>query len=430
MQQIKQISAPSQFLKHLVDRSLIHDQTPGLSGALEAAEKAGKSPPVYAGFDPSAASLQVGNLVAALLLRRAQLFGLKPIVLLGGATGLIGDPSGKKAERTLLDPQIAEANVAKIKGQLSLLVGESVRFVNNYDWFKDFGYIDFLRTVGKHITINYMTAKDSVKLRMDTGISYAEFGYMLIQGYDFLHLFESEKCSIQTGGSDQWGNMTTGIELIRRKHSSEAHAFSAPLLTDSAGNKLGKSEGGAIYLDAGMTSPYQFHQYWLNQADADVGKILRALTLLEMDSLRELDAATEREPDKRLAQRILAEEVTGLVHGKEAARAAEAAAKVMFSKDPTSLDRIDARTLEFLSREVPSSKFARDESIGILDLLVRSGLAASKGEARRSLQGNAVSINRVKVNDEKLVLSQSSFEARPFLLLGLGKAKLHLVMID
>jgi tyrosyl-tRNA synthetase len=264
---------------------------------------------------------------------------------------------------------------------------------------------------------------------MDTGISYAEFGYMLIQGYDFLHLFESEKCAIQTGGSDQWGNMTTGIELIRRKHSKEAHAFSAPLLTDSAGNKLGKSEGGAIYLDAEMTSPYQFHQYWLNQPDADVGKILRALTLLDMDSILALEALTQSEPEARMAQKTLAEELTSLVHGKEAAIAAEAAAKVMFSKDPTSLDKIDARTLKLLAREVPTSRFARDEQIGILDLLVRSGLAASKGEARRSLQGNAVSLNRVKVSDEKLMLSSADFGERPFLLLGVGKAKLHLVLL-
>src|SRR3989338_1044438 len=250
---------PAAFLSHLKERNLIQDETPGLLSYLKDCHAKGKVPSIYAGFDPSAPSLQAGNLVAALMLRRAQLCGIRPIVLLGGATGLIGDPAFKKAERTLLDKGTADANLEKIKRQLARLIDASpgkqqMKFVNNYDWFKSFGFIEFLRNVGKHMTINYMIAKDSVKLRMETGISYAEFGYMLIQGYDFLHLFENEDCAIQVGGSDQWGNMTTGIELVRRKHGAEAHAVSAPLLTDSAGNKLGKTEGGAIYLDPTMTS--------------------------------------------------------------------------------------------------------------------------------------------------------------------------------
>lgn len=425
---------PAAFHSHLVERNLIHNETPNLLAHLQDCHAKGKVPSIYAGFDPSAPSLQVGNLVPALMLRRAQLTGLRPLVLLGGATGLIGDPSGKKAERNLLDKDTTENNLAKIKQQLSHFVDASpgkyqMKFVNNYDWFKSFGFIEFLRNVGKHITVNYMIAKDSVKLRMETGISYAEFGYMLIQGYDFLHLFETENCLIQAGGSDQWGNMTTGLELIRRKHGAEAHAVSIPLLTDSAGNKLGKTEDGALYLDANMTSPYQFYQYWLNQADADVGKILRSLTLLTMDYIRELEERMAKEPESRIAQRILAFDLTSTVHGEEAALSVEKAAKVMFSKDPESLNHIDAKTLQFLAREVPSSEFKKSESIGILDLLVRAKLCESKGEARRSLQGNAVSLNRVKITDEKYIVAQDKFANRPFLLLGLGKAKLHLVRL-
>lgn len=425
---------PAAFHSHLQERGLIQDETPNLLAYLKECHAKGKTPAIYAGFDPSAPSLQAGNLVAALILRRAQLCGLQPIVLLGGATGLIGDPSGKKAERNLLDKSEADANLEKIRRQLVALVDSAggkhkVKFVNNYDWFKSFGFIEFLRNVGKHITVNYMIAKDSVKLRMETGISYAEFGYMLIQGYDFLHLFETENCAIQAGGSDQWGNMTTGLELIRRKHGAEAHAVSAPLLTDAAGNKLGKTEGGAIYLDPNMTSPYQFYQYWLNQADADVGKILRSITLLTMDYIRELEARMKMEPESRIAQRVLAFDLTATVHGEEAALAAEQAAKVMFSKDPATLDHLDKKTLDFLAKEVPSSEFARDESVGILDLLVRAGLATSKGEARRAIQGGGVAINRVKVADEKAVVTKNTFGSRPFLLLGLGKAKLHLVRL-
>ena len=409
---------------------MIQEETPGLLPYLQDCYRKQERPSVYGGFDPSAPSLQAGNLVTALLLRRAQLCGVRPLALLGGATGLIGDPSGKKAERTLLDKDQAEANLEKIKLQIGRLIDTdsgryALKFVNNYDWFKNFGFIEFLRNVGKHMTVNYMLAKDSVKLRMETGISYAEFGYMLIQGYDFLHLYETEGCRIQVGGSDQWGNITTGIELVRRKHSAEAYALAAPLLVDAAGNKLGKSESGAIYLDPTMTSPYQFYQYWLNQPDADTGKILRSLTLLTQEYILELEERMRAEPEARLAQRVLAHDLTATVHGEEAALAAETAARVLFSKDPKSLQQIDARTLEFLAKEVPTSEFTA--AISLVDLLVESGLCSSKGDARRQLQGNAVSVNRVKVNDEKMQIDANLFAERNFLLLGLGKQKLHLV---
>ncbi len=389
-------------------------------------------PSAYIGLDPSASSLQVGNLMALLLLRRAQLCGVRPVILFGGATGLIGDPAGKKQERVLLDKNIVLKNLESMKKQVALLIdcdkgSYKAKFVNNYDWFHNLGYIDFLRTIGKHITINYMLAKDSVKLRMDTGISYAEFGYMLIQGYDFLYLYKEENCFLQLGGSDQWGNMTIGIELIRRRYRAEAHAISAPLLTDGAGNKLGKTEDGAIFLDPSLTSPYQFYQYWIQQADADVLKLLRSLTLLDDTSLAELEAS--KNPEERLAQKTLAQELTSMVHGKDAALSAKSAAKVLFSKNPDALNSLDVRGLEFLSREVPSSEFHARENVSLLDLLVRTGLAKSKGEARRSILGNGVSINRIKIQDEKYSITKEEFKKYPFLLLGVGKTKLHLVLM-
>ncbi len=304
------------------------------------------------------------------------------------------------------------------------------KLVNNYEWFETFGFLDFLRNVGKHVSVNYMLAKDSVRLRMDTGISYAEFGYMLVQGYDFLHLFESHGCRMQLGGSDQWGNITTGMELVRRKHQEDAHAVSTPLLTDAAGNKLGKSEGGAVFIDSNLTTPYQFHQYWINQADEDVLRILRTLTLLSDEYIAELELDVAEQPEQRRAQNVLAHDLTAMVHGEEAAMAVERAAKVLFSKNPESLDLIDAKTLEFLQAEVSSSEFAESDSIEITNLLVRTGLVKSKGEARRHIKGNAVSINREKVQDERLVVRKEQFANRGFILVGLGKSKLHLIVMQ
>lgn len=425
---------PESFLAHLEARGLVQDSTPALGEYLKNCHTVNLVPKVYAGFDPSASSLQVGNLLAAMLLRRAQLHGVQPIVLLGGATGLIGDPSGKKEERTLLDRDQAQANVEKIQAQLTNLIDTSpgrfqAKVMNNYAWFENFRFLDFLRDVGKHITINYMTAKDSVKIRMETGISYAEFGYMLIQGYDFLHLFENEECRIQVGGSDQWGNMTTGLELIRRKHSKEAYAVSAPLMTDSAGNKLGKSEKGAVYLDPELTSPFRFYQFWLQQADADTPKLLRFLTLLHDEYIADLERQISEQPAARAAQRVLAHEVTRLVHGEESALASENASRVLFSKDPKTLDALSDKGLELLAQEVPSTKLAAgSEAQGILDLLVHTGLCASKGEARRHLKSGAVTLNRAKVTEESTKIGPDSFGQHKVLLLGVGKSNLHLVL--
>lgn len=425
---------PEDFVPHLKSRGLIHDHTPSLESYLKDCKEKGITPKLYAGFDPSAESLHVGNLLPALMLRRAQLFGIQPIVLLGGATGLIGDPSGKKEERNLLDEHVVEKNLAKIKTQLTRTVDFSpgkmqAIFANNYDWFKNFNFLDFLRNVGKHITVNYMTAKESVKIRMETGISYAEFGYMLVQGYDFLHLFEKFQCAIQIGGSDQWGNITTGIELIRRKHGAEAHALSAPLLTDSAGNKLGKSEKGAIFLDEKLTSPFAFYQYWLNIADADAGKCLRYLTLFTNEHIEALEKEMLAAPEKRITQKALAHELTCFLHGESAALAAVGASKVLFSKDPAALNSLDTQGLELLATEVPTTKLATVEGLSLADMLAQTALAKSKGEAKRHIKAGAATLNREKIMDENYILSDANtFQGRQFFLLGVGKSNLHLVL--
>jgi tyrosyl-tRNA synthetase len=422
---------PLSLLEHLQRRGLVQDHTPHLEEYLKACHASGKVPKAYIGFDPSSASLQVGNLLQAMMLRRAQLHGVQPVVLLGGATGLIGDPSGKKEERNLLEKTLAHENLEKQKAQLAKLIDFTpgkyqAKFVNNYDWFKGFLFLDFLRDVGKHLTVNYMIAKDSVKIRMETGISYAEFGYMLVQGYDFLHLFEAEDCSIQMGGSDQWGNVTTGLELIRRKHGKEAHALSTPLLTDAAGNKLGKTEKGAVYLDPSLTSPFKFYQFWLGQADADAPKLLKFLTLLRDEYIADLEQKMASDPGGRAAQKVLAHELTRLVHGESAALASENASRVLFSKDPKVLDALSPQGLELLAEEVPSTRL--NDDCGILDLLVLTKLCGSKGEARRHLKSGAVTMNREKVTDENIQVTNASFGHHKVILLGVGKANLHLVL--
>lgn len=419
------------FFKYLNERGLIHNYTPNIEDHLFQCRNKNEIPRAYAGFDPSGESLQLGNLQATLLLRRAQLFGIQPIILLGGATGLIGDPSGKKAERNLLSKDSAQENTLKIKKQLENFIDftkgptEPI-FVNNLDWFSNYNFVEFLRDVGKHLTINYMIAKDSVKLRMETGISYAEFGYMLMQGYDFLHLFEKYNCRIQIGGSDQWGNITTGAELIRKKHSVEAHAICSPLLTDSSGNKLGKTEEGAIYLDSALTSPYKFYQFLLQREDSEVIKLLNTLTLLDSEEITQAKKWIETEPDKRAAQKLLAKTLTSMVHGNEQCDAAEKASQVLFSKDPATLNQLSSASILALSKEVPSSIF--QSATPILDLLVNTKMCSSKSEAKRHLQNGAITINRLKVQDEKLIIEEKSFNEKVFLLIGVGKTQLHLVL--
>jgi tyrosyl-tRNA synthetase len=421
------------LFKHFEQRGLAHNWTPNISEYLNECAKTSKTAKAYCGFDPSGRSLQVGNLMAILLLRRAQLKGVQPLALLGGATGLIGDPSGKKAERNLLDKSKAEENLQRIKKQIGHFIDMEPgkyqgHFVNNYDWFKNFNFIEFLRDVGKHITVNYMIAKDSVKMRMETGISYAEFGYMLMQGYDFLHLYETHGCLIQLGGSDQWGNITTGIELIRRKHGVEAHAVSSPLLVDSAGNKLGKTEGGAIYLDPELTSPFQFFQYWYQKPDSEVLGIMKALTLLSDDEICEAELKISQAPEKREAQKYLAKTLTVMVHGESVAKSVEEASQVLFSKDESSLQSLTEQGLQTLANEVPSTIVESINGVAILDLLVTAKFCQSKGDARRNIQGGAITLNREKISGEKLQLNDDFFKGRNFILLGMGKNKLHLIV--
>ena len=346
---------------------------------------------VYAGFDPTADSLHVGHLMALMILRRFQKAGHRPIAVVGGATGMIGDPSGKSEERNLLSLEVLRSNVESMGQQigrfLDFQAGEnSALLVNNYDWTAPFSFLEFLRDVGKHFPVNVMLAKESVRSRLersDSGLSYTEFSYMLLQAYDFVHLWRQHGCEIQVGGSDQWGNITAGIDLARRLDGVQLYGMTCPLLTKSDGTKMGKTESGALWLSAERTSPYRFYQYWINLADADVGKCLRFVTDLGRDEIESLEARHTADPGRREAQRRLAGELTRLVHGEAGLAAARRATDVLFGAEITALD--DAQLIEIFA-DVPSKDLPRDllagDGIGLVDALVESGLAKSKGEAR------------------------------------------------
>lgn len=353
----------------------------------------------YCGFDPTAASLHIGNLVQIMGLVQLQRHGIRPVALLGGGTGMIGDPSGKSVERTLQTRDQVETNVQSIGAQLARFLdfggtgGAQLR--NNADWLLGMRAVDFMRDVGKHFTVNYMLAKDSVKSRIETGISYTEFSYMLLQAYDFLELFRRDGVTLQTGGSDQWGNMTAGTELIRRTEGAEAHALTIPLVTTASGAKFGKTESGAVWLEARLTSPYKFFQFWINVDDRDVGKYLRLFTLLSREEIEALDTSAAEHPERREAQSALAREVTTRVHDAEATRVAEAAAGVLFGKtDPMSLHE---DVLVTLANEVPSATVGAADVQGVLDLFVRAGVVKSKGEARRLADQGGAYVNGQRV---------------------------------
>jgi tyrosyl-tRNA synthetase len=372
---------------------------------------------VYAGFDPTADSLHAGHFLPLVTLRRFQRAGHRPIALIGGATGMIGDPSGKSEERNLLSLDVLRANVEAIERQMRRVLdfdaGDHVAvLVNNYDWMSRFSCLDFLRDIGKNFPVNVMLAKDSVKSRLertDGGISYTEFSYMLLQAYDFVHLYDQCGCELQIGGSDQWGNITAGIDLARRMRGAQLYGFTLPLLTRSDGAKMGKTESGAVWLSAEKTSPYAFHQYWFNVADEDVGKCLRLLTELGHDELASLDKSRQEEPHLRSSQRCLARELTRMVHGEAALESAEHAARVLFGAAIEELD--DGTLLEIFadvpSREVPRALLA-DGGLALVDALVMTGLAATKGEARRAIeQGGAYVNNRREGNlDARLTVAQ------------------------
>lgn len=394
------------LVEELTWRGMIHDIMPGTAEQLTKEMTAG-----YIGFDPTADSLHIGNLVPVMLLVHLQRAGHKPVALVGGATGMVGDPSGKSAERQLLGEDVLNHNLAGQKAQLEKFLdfncGEnSAEIVNNYDWFKDFTFLDFIRDVGKHITVNYMMSKDSVKNRLEGGMSFTEFTYQLVQGYDFYHLYQHKNCKIQMGGSDQWGNIVTGTELIRRKAQGEAFALTAPLIKKADGTKFGKSEGGNIWLDRERTSPYKFYQYWLNTSDEDASSFIRIFTLLDKVSIEALEAQHAEAPHMRVLQKALAEDVTRRIHSEDDLQMAIKASGILFGKSTTEdLASLDEATLLSVFEGVPQVTIKQSELDGVenyIDLLsttTQDIIFTSKGEARRMLQGGGVSINKVKLED-------------------------------
>ena len=413
-------------------RGLIYDSTEGTPDVL-AREKIN----VYIGFDPTADTLQVGNLVGLTLLARLQRHGHTPIALAGGGTGMIGDPGGKAHERQLLTRERVEANVEAIKPQLVRLLdfetkSNPARVVNNADWLIPLSMMEFLRDIGKRFTINYMVAKDSVKSRLggEDGISYTEFSYMLLQAYDFLYLFDHHDCVMQAGGSDQWGNITAGVELIRKARNNKAYGLVHPLVTSADGVKLGKTEAGTIWLDPNRTSPYRFYQYWLNQDDRDVIAYLKYFTWLTRPEIEALAHQLAERPERREAQRTLAQEMTHTVHGETALAKAEQASQVLFGGEITGLS---AEDIQDVFADVPSSQISKQafeaEGTGVVDLLETVGLAKSKGDARRLIDGGGIYVNNVRVGDAARTVSLAeSIEGR-FLLLRKGKKSYHLVQI-
>lgn len=422
------------LLDELSWRGMIQDIMPGTREQLEKELTTG-----YIGFDPTADSLHIGSLLPILLLVHFQRAGHKPIALIGGATGMVGDPSGKSEERNLLNEETLQRNILGVKAQLEQFLNFSptlpnaAELVNNYDWFKSISFIDFLRDTGKHITVNYMMAKDSVKKRIEgeTGISYTEFAYQLMQAYDFYWLFQQKQCKLQMGGSDQWGNMTTGTELIRRKCGGEAFVFTNPLVTKSDGGKFGKTESGNIWLDPAKTSPYQFYQFWLNASDTDATRWIKLFTFLTRE---EIDSITEthlQNPSARTLQRKLASEVTSFVHGHaELSKAIETTEK-LFSNQQAPIESLSETDLEQIQGvvKVEVDKASLAEGIDIVSLLANTGIFPSKGEARKTIQGGGVSINRKKIESVELKVDSSFLLHQRYILIQKGKKNYFLITV-
>jgi tyrosyl-tRNA synthetase len=398
----------------------------------------------YVGIDPTADSLHIGHLVSVMMLRHLQEAGHKPIALLGGATGMIGDPSGKSQERNLLNETELRNNENAIKLQLAKFLNfedsqeNSALLVNNYDWMKNFSFLEFIRDIGKHITVNYMMAKDSVKKRIagdgSEGMSFTEFSYQLVQGYDFLHLYNENNCTIQMGGSDQWGNITTGTELIRRKESGKAFAITCPLITKADGTKFGKTEGGNVWLDPEKTSAYQFYQYWLNSSDEDAEKYIKIFTMLSKNEVEQLVEEHKEAPHQRALQQKLAHEITIMVHSETDLENAIAASKILFGKSTKEdLERLPEKQFLEVFDGVPQVHIAAadlEKGMGIIDALsAKTGFLKSNGEARRELKGNAISVNKVKVNQD-FIIDRSSLLNGKFVLLGKGKKNNYLIVVD
>ncbi len=434
------------FIEELEWRGMLHQTMPGTAEQLDK-----EMTSAYIGFDPTAKSLHIGNLATIMLLVHFQRAGHKPYALVGGATGMVGDPSGKSAERQFLDENILRENQEGIKAQLARFLdfesGDNAAvMVNNYDWFKEMGFLQFLREVGKYLTINYMSSKDSVKNRITTGISYTEFTYQLLQGYDFYHLYKNHGIKLQMGGSDQWGNITTGTELIRRKENNDgsdaegeveysAYALTTPLVTKPDGTKFGKSEAGNVWLDPDMTSPYQFYQFWINQSDEVCERLIRVFTLLSKEEIEKLEAEHAEAPHLRIVQKAIAKDVTIRVHGEEQYELAVKASEVLYGKATLEmLQSLDEKTFTSIFDGVPTTEISREDYTScesLLDLIsvtTNGEIYNSKGEARRALKGNAVSVNKTKIQDERLSVSELSLLNDKYLLIGKGK-KNHIVKL-
>jgi tyrosyl-tRNA synthetase len=396
----------------------------------------------YIGFDPTADSLHIGSLVQILILKHFQNAGHKPIALVGGATGMVGDPSGKSAERNLLDEASLQKNIEGVKAQLSRFLDfnaseNPAELVNNFDWMKDISLIDFVRDTGKHITVNYMMAKDSVKKRLSSeskvGMSFTEFTYQLFQGYDFYHLYKEMDCKLQMGGSDQWGNITTGTELIRRKAQGKAYAITVPLVTKADGTKFGKTEGGNVWLDANRTSPYKFYQYWLNASDEDAEKYIKIFTFLDKEAIEALIIEHRETPHLRLLQKKIGEEVTIMTHGQEAFDNAIKASQILFGKSTSEdLKSLDEQTFLDIFEGVPQASVSKEDIDNGLDMIgalaAKTGFLNSNGEARRALKENAISVNKEKVKED-FVISSSDIIANAYVLLQRGKKNYFLLKI-
>jgi len=425
------------FLDDLRWRGLVHQTTDdaGLAAWLEAKPRV-----VYAGFDPTAESLHVGSLLPLLLLRRFQRAGHQPIAVVGGATGMIGDPSGKSAERNLLSKEALDANVAGLREQMRRFLDfdagrNAAVLVNNHDWIGPWSYLEFLRDVGKNFPVSVMLTKDSVKGRLgrdDTGLSYTEFSYMLLQAYDFVHLYDTFGCELQVGGSDQWGNITAGIDLARRMRSVQLYGMTCPLLTKSDGGKMGKTEQGAVWLAADRTSPYQFYQYWINVDDADVGPCLRMLTELPREEIEALDAARADDAAARASQTCLAEELTRLVHGDAGLATARRATEIFFGAEIADLDddQLGQIFADVPSQTVCKDLLSSDGGLSVVDALVSAGLAKSKGEARRTVEQGGAYVNNRRVVGVETQLTEADLASRSVMVLRTGKKRYALLRFE
>jgi tyrosyl-tRNA synthetase len=418
------------FIEELRWRGMLQDIMPGTGEQLSK-----ELTSAYIGFDPTADSLHIGSLVPILLLVHLQKAGHKPIALVGGATGMVGDPSGKNEERNLLDEETLRHNLSAVKKQLEKFLdfncgASSAEMVNNYDWFKDMSFLHFIRDVGKHITVNYMMAKESVKKRIEgDGMSFTEFTYQLVQGYDFYWLYKNKNCKLQMGGSDQWGNIVTGAELIRRKTGGEVFAFTCPLITKADGGKFGKTEKGNVWLDPQRTSPYQFYQFWLNASDEDAEKWIKIFTFLSKDAITMLTHEHKLNPSLRVLQKTLAQEVTTFVHGKNEYEKAVETTNKLFDNQHASAESLSIEDLEGMEGVIKSD-FTKDKittGIDVVSFLAETGIFSSKGEARKTIQGGGVSINRKKIDSVQLAIDNSLLLHEKYILVQKGKKNYYLV---